>query len=62
MDPFAALVQPPFMQDRIDLRRPRRLPSLRLAPGGTKYFSIGAAAEEARAVTGRERRRFIEKE
>ena len=41
MDPFAASVQPLFVQYCIDLRRQRRLPSLRLAPGGTKCLSIG---------------------
>ena len=60
---FAATVQPLFVQYRIDLRRQRRrLPSLRLAPGGTKCLSIGAAAEEARSVTGGKRHSFIEKE
>src|SRR5262249_29635154 len=62
MDPFAASVQPLFVQYCIDLRRQRRLLSLRLAPGGTKCFSIGAAAEEARPVTGGKRHSFIEKE
>ena len=48
MDPFAATVQPLFVQYRIDLRRQRRrLPSLRLAPGGLKCLSFGAPAEEA---------------
>ena len=41
MDPFAASVQPLFVQYRIDFRRQRRLPSLCLAPGGTKCLSIG---------------------
>ena len=47
VDPFAASVQPLLMQYRIDLRRQRRLPSLRLAPGGLKCLSFGAPAEEA---------------
>jgi len=62
MDSFAAPFQPLLVQYRIHLRRQRHLPSSRVFPGGTKCFGIPAATEEARAVTGGERHRFVEKE
>src|SRR5271169_5210012 len=62
MDAFAAAVQPLLVQYGIHLRRQRRLPSLRLAPGGAKCLCSRAAAEEARAMPGGERHRFVEKE
>src|SRR6516162_7058194 len=62
MDPFAAAAQPLLVQYGIHLRRQRHLPSLRLAPGGAKCLCSRAAAEEARAMPGGERHRFVEKE
>src|SRR5262249_13289695 len=62
MDPFAAAVQPLLVQHGVHLWRQRRLPSLGLTPGGAKCFCSRAAAEEARAMPGGERHRFVEKE
>ena len=59
---FLAAVEPLAMQHRVDVGRAKIGGAIALLPRRAKPVGVVAAAEEARAMTGRERGGFIEKE
>jgi hypothetical protein len=59
---FGAAVEPLLLEDHVHLGRVRNADLLRLGPFRRKPRGVPAAALEAWAVAGRERRHLIEKE
>src|SRR5437764_3532154 len=62
MQPFAPVVEPFGVQDCVQFRSPRHLYRAAERPRVTKCFRRFTTAEEARAVSCRERDRLVQKE
>ena len=62
MQPLLAALQPLAMQHGVDLARANVRNAIALLPRRAKPVGVVAAAEEARAMAGRERGRLVEKE